>query len=214
MSEDAEGKKEALAQKILDAARAEAKKLIERAGREADEILAAAERSGRKEAEDILRNAQARAMHEAGRITATIPLMQRQKVLASEDEALDSMFALGMRAAVEAAAKMPEQVLKAFILGAALLIPEDGLVVQANANDLPRISSAMLAEVASEVKKRQGRSVAITRSDQPVEILGGAIVSGVSGRVLCDNSFEARLRRSREDLRLKLAKILFAGLEV
>jgi vacuolar-type H+-ATPase subunit E/Vma4 len=209
MPDDAADKKEALSQRILDNARKQAQQTIDRAKQEEKKLQDEAERSGQRESEEILRNARSQAEAEAMKIAASTPRSVRRKILEAQNDILEGMLEAGLNAAVEAADKAPEEVLKALILAAALIVHEDHMVVEANEKDRARISTEALQDIAAEVKKRQGRSIAITLSDECVPIVGGVIVRARSGRMVCDNSFEARLGRSREQLRLDIAETLF-----
>ncbi|NOZ21835.1 MAG: hypothetical protein GXP25_12205 [Planctomycetes bacterium] len=207
MAQDASEKKEALSQEILDNARKQAKRKIDRAEREAQRIRDEAEADGRKEADAIRDKAHKRAEMEKTRIGATIPLEVKRRTLAAEEKILDSVLEHALHAA--AAKKNPVKALKALILDAVLVIHENQMSVEANEEDSGRITEDMLNEVAEEVKKQQGRSVTLTPSGERPPILGGVIVRSGSGRLICDNSLEARLARRRDDLRLKLSRILF-----
>ncbi|MEW6357902.1 MAG: V-type ATP synthase subunit E family protein [Planctomycetota bacterium] len=209
MAEDANEKKEALSQKILDDARKQAQRAIERAEREAQRIRDKAESDGKKEADSFRDGAMRRAQVEKTRIGAAIPIEVKRRILAAQENILDGLLDHGLHAAAKTAEGDPGRTLKALILDGALIIHEDQMTVEANEEDGARISVAMLNDVADEVRKRQGRSVALRLSDRRPTILGGAIVRSQSGRMVCDNSFEARLSRGRDELRLKLARILF-----
>jgi len=209
MAENATEKQEALSQKILDNARKQAKRAIDRAEREAERLREKAEKDGKKEADAIRDKARERADLEKTKISATIPLEVKRRILHAQEGILDALLENGLHAAAERAKTDPDGALRALILDAALIIHEDQMTVEANEEDGPRITVGMLNDVADAVRKQQGRSVAVNLSDRRPAILGGVIVRAKSGRMVCDNSLEARLARARDGLRLKLARMLF-----
>jgi len=214
MSDKQPDKTEALAEKILDNARKQAKKTVDRAERDAKKILSQAENDGQAETDEILGRARERADMEARKISATIPLGVKRKLLEAQEGVLNAILEAGLHAAVKAAGEEPGKVLKSLILNTVLIMHEDSLIVEANEADRGRITVDMLNDVVAEVKKKQGRAVVLSLAKEPVPILGGVIVRGESGRLVCDNSLEARLERSRDALRLELATMLFDEQEV
>lgn len=63
--------------------------------------------------------------------------------------------------------------------------------------------------LAKTIGEKIGTKTQLELSKEKIKTLGGAIIKRVDGKILVDNTFEARLERSEKNLRLKIAKILF-----
>jgi V/A-type H+/Na+-transporting ATPase subunit E len=64
--------------------------------------------------------------------------------------------------------------------------------------------------VASAVKRLSGRS-RVTIDDEPIETIGGVVLTTPDGSVRFDNTFEARLERMKPVLRKEVAAVLTGG---
>ncbi len=61
--------------------------------------------------------------------------------------------------------------------------------------------------VSSAVKKL-GTTTKVTLEEDPIETIGGVVLSTLDGSIRFDNTFEARLERMRPDLRKEVAGLL------
>ena len=64
--------------------------------------------------------------------------------------------------------------------------------------------------VAAAVKKL-GSGAGLTMDDEPIETIGGVVLSTLDGTVRFDNTFEARLERMKPSLRKEVASVLTGG---
>ncbi len=64
-------------------------------------------------------------------------------------------------------------------------------------------------KLAQAITKETGTNTQLQLSKERLEASGGAVVKTVDNRILVDNTFEAILKRRENQLRLKIAKILF-----
>jgi len=173
-------KAEEEAGKILEAARAEAEKLVEEAKAKAQEEIALLER---------------RRLSEARR-TAALKILEEKNRLLSEafKKAYDQLKNLKIETYSQSITKLLE------VSAPSLGSPE----VQArfNKRDLERRNRLLKNLKLSDVK--------LTIVNEPVETVGGFILSSPDGKIKLDQTFEARLQHAERLLRKELSKILFA----
>ncbi len=65
------------------------------------------------------------------------------------------------------------------------------------------------SQIQQRVTQRTNTTTTLSVIEENLRSAGGAIVSNSDETILIDNTFEARLRRMREEIRTKIAKILF-----
>ncbi len=202
-----------LSDEILRDAGAKAERIRKRAQREANKLLAEAQRAAAAAAEKILAVARERADRAAGAILATVGQEARRDLLANQEAELDKLFEaargrLGDRSWYDypaVAAGLAAQAIAA--MGAAC--GADHVVLELAAPDRAMATEAWLAEVRRRVAAAGGVDVVIEVSSNPAPIDGGVVVRSADGRLLYDNSFAARLRRMRPELRQELAAKVF-----
>ncbi len=74
--------------------------------------------------------------------------------------------------------------------------------VQCSSKDKRAVSSAI---------KRLGGKAKVSLDDEPIDTIGGVVLSTPDGAVRFDNTFEARLERMKPTLRKEVASILTGG---
>ena len=173
-------KAEEEAGKILEAARAEAEKLVEEAKAKAQEEIALLER---------------RRLSEARR-TAALKILEEKNRLLSEafKKAYDQLKNLKTETYSQSITKLLE------VSAPSLGSPE--VQVRFNKRDLERRNRLLKNLKLSDVK--------LTVVNEPVETVGGFILSSPDGKIKLDQTFEARLQHAERLLRKELSKILFA----
>jgi len=206
---DQEDKKQALSEQILADARKKAERIVKRAKRDAARIMEEAEREGEKAAENLLAETEQEAEAEFRRLTAGIPSMKARKMLAAEEKILESVMDEAMERLRERFDADPAGHMRSLLLGAVFEMPEDEMVVEVCERDRGILTAEFLEKIAAEVRDRQGRRVQFELPEEAADISGGVIVRAKSGRTIYDNSFEARAKRLREELRRRAAAVLF-----
>ena len=64
-------------------------------------------------------------------------------------------------------------------------------------------------QVQQSVTQKTNTPTALQVMEEDLRSIGGPIVTNTDETIIIDNTFEARLRRMREDIRTEIAKILF-----
>ena len=94
------------------------------------------------------------------------------------------------------------------------LIVEGGIIV--GATDLEVILNERdstlpldLEELAEKIGEKTGTKTNITKSTKKKDVIGGAIIQTIDGKIVMNNTFEAMLNNSESEIRFKIAQILF-----
>jgi len=196
-----------LSDEILKDAATKADRIRKRAEREAKKTLAAAATEAEGAREKVLDVARGRADRAAQSILATVEQEAARDLSAAREAELDKMFEAArqrLTALRQAQGDYPA-VVAALAIQAIQAMAADGVTLELAEADRAMATDAWLADV----RRRVGRDVAITVSEQPAAIGGGIVVRSADGHLLYDNSFAARLRRLWPDLRRELAAKVF-----
>lgn len=192
---------------IINEAKAKAEEIITKAKEKAQKILDEAKREAEKEANEIINRRKADAEARARRIMSEARLEARLKLLNAKEEVISNVFDTALERLKEFC-QTPEykEVLENLIKDAAITIGGGNLEVllSENTNIEPDLS-----KIAKEVEKQTGTATSIVLSKDKVKSIGGAIVRSLDQSFTLDNTFEARLERVREQLRVSVANVLF-----
>lgn len=192
---------------IINEAKAKAEEIITKAKEKAQKILDEAKREAEKEVNEIISRRKVDAEARARRIISEARLEARLKLLNAKEEVISNAFDTALERLKEFC-QTPEykEVLENLIKDAAITIGGGNLEVllSENTNIEPDLS-----KIAKEVEKQTGTATSIVISKDKVKSIGGAIVRSLDQSFTVDNTFEARLERVREQLRVSVANVLF-----
>lgn len=87
-------------------------------------------------------------------------------------------------------------------------LPSETLNVLLSERDLRRFKGTRLLEDALATTKRTKK---VTFSDEPIETVGGAVVTSQDGKIRVDCTLEAKLELMKRQLLPEISKILFAS---
>ncbi len=195
-----------LSDEILRDAATKADRIRKHAQEEAKKVLDEAAREAQAAVGKVLAVARRKADRAAGAILATVDQEARRDLLAAQAAEMERLFeAACARLADRSRYDYPDAV-AGLAAQAIAAMGAESVVVELAEADRAMATGAWLAEV----RRRVGRDVAITVSQEPAPIDGGVIVRSADGRLFYDNSFPARLRRFRPELRLDLAARVYS----
>jgi len=164
------------------------------------EIISEVERDAEHTRRVRLRKVEEAVRSEATAIVYSASLKAKNELIKAQEETVDEAF----RTAENSLGELNKEESYPNILG--VLLDEvleffDGeAVLQVRSEDRPLVEKVM-AE-----RQRPYRI-----SDTPLESSGGLIGSSLGGKVVVSNTFEARLDKARDKLRLEISKILFGA---
>ncbi|MEM1538502.1 MAG: V-type ATP synthase subunit E family protein [Candidatus Nezhaarchaeales archaeon] len=203
---------EAQASKIID-------KIISEARRQADQILSQARNEVEKIKEEQRQKALRKIQMELEKYRKELEETNKRALIEARFKAKESWLKTRESLIDEAFKKARERiatfvktprypkVLEELIEEASIAIGGGSLIVQLNDKDADL--NIDLAKLAKRITRKLNVITALTLSDVKVKTIGGAIVSTSDGRIVYDNTFEARLHRKERDLRLTVAKKLW-----
>jgi len=190
---------------VVDEALAEYRNRLKEAGEEAVRMLDSLE------AETLL---EAQAAHEAGkrqretqrqRLLSLAEISAKNKSISVIEDGVNRVLEQAARRVAEmSAGKGLEDDLKTLLLEAVEAVGVKDVVAESS-----QLGLTVLAKIAKEVEAE--RMVKISADSKLIETVGGVRVRSVDGRIIYDNTVEARLERLRPLLRREIARLFSAG---
>jgi len=192
---------DALIERVLAKAREEAETMTERAEKASAREIRQAEEQAEKRlaaAEAAVRAAAAQRKHS---VLAEVQQEERRTLMNMREDAVEKVFAAALQELTAVADDQSRRELLAKLVGEAIeALGADAVRIRLNAAELALVRSG-------EFPKQIG-GVSVTIDDETIDSSGGPVVSDMTGRVVFENTFEARLGRTRGELRGQVARIL------
>jgi vacuolar-type H+-ATPase subunit E/Vma4 len=193
---------------ILNAANEKARTIIKEAESEAEKALDQAKTRSAREAEEILNSARTEAEAEKRRqlseIRQRLKLQEQLEKSKIVTEVLDQSKKQVMDLVNDGKRYLPY--LAALMASSIREIGLDAVTVHLNSRDLNRLNATQLER---EINKLIEKSVKIELSGEPIQALGGTIVSSIDGKTRIINTLDQRFEALEPRLLIEAAKILF-----
>jgi V/A-type H+/Na+-transporting ATPase subunit E len=174
----------------LEAARAETIAKVESVRKETEEAVAKILETGSKQADSVKRQ-----------IVGAAELEARNALLKSLERAVNDVFDLATKEISRSSGANYDRAVGRLIQeGIDVIGPR--AKVECASKDKKAVSAAV-RELAPKAK--------LTLEEKPIESIGGVVLSTPDGSVRFDNTFEARLERTKPTLRMEVAEILTSG---
>ena len=194
---------------ILTVAREKARQIVEQAENERQRLVEDAKATIAREANDILRNAQAEAdgikRREVSEARHQVKLLEQ-----SEKDRILTVVLDEVKARVRETAGDESKYL-AYIarLGADAIrqLGMDQVIVHLNAEDLKRIN---VSNFTHEIDKHEPSLAKVEISKEPILASGGIVVSSQDGKVRIVNTFEQRFEALEPKLLIEAGQLLFS----
>ena len=197
-----------LSAEILARARREAEEVRQAARAKADQILAQARQAAEREAQQLLAGAEKEAQTAILQAASTAEVTAQRLVLEAREKLIDQALDAAWQQVVGLAdAGQRQRSLLALVVEAVAALGGGDVQLRLNSQDRTLVTPAFLAE-AHGLLARAGLQANLTVASEPEPIAGGVITAKEGGRLLFDNSFEARLDRQREALRVEIWRVL------
>jgi len=193
---------------ILKAANAKAQQLISEAESETQKALEASKSDISIESQEIIRTAQSEAEGVKRRYLSEVrhrlklkEQEEKSKILTQVlDDVRKRIFNI-----TEDAAKY-ESLLVSLIEKGVRELALDKATIHLNATDMKRFQNEKLE---SEVARKAGQGIKLEWSKNPVEVVGGAVVSSLDGRIRIVNTLEGRLAALEQRMLTEAGRLLF-----
>ena len=192
---------------IINEAKEKAENIIVKAREEAKKVLGKAEQEAKREAEEIISKKKTDAEAQARRILSEAKLEARLKILNAKEQLISEAFDKALEKLKEfSQSAQYKTALENLIKDAAIIIRGGDLEVLLPENTNVNID---LSKIAKEVEEQTGVKTSLNISKERIRSIGGVIVRSKDRLLTVDNTFEARLERLREQLRVNVANLLF-----
>jgi len=192
---------------IINEAKEKAENIIVKAREEAKKVLGKAEQEAKREAEEIISKKKTDAEAQARRILSEAKLEARLKILNAKEQLISEAFDKALEKLKEfSQSAQYKTALENLIKDAAIIIRGGDLEVLLPENTNVDLD---LSKIAKEVEEQTGVKTSLNISKERIRSIGGVIVRSKDRLLTVDNTFEARLERLREQLRVNVANLLF-----
>ena len=163
------------------------------------EILAEVEKDAARTKRMRLKKVEDKIRSEATGIVYSAQLKAKNQLIKAQEETVDEAFHKAEQRLkdLDKQADYP-QILEVLLDECLDFFPEGEVLVQVRGSD-----KGLLEKMLSD----RGRSFRI--SDTPLAASGGLVVSSSDGQIVVSNTFDSRLGRARDHLRLEISKTLF-----
>lgn len=198
-----------IADDILKEAKEKAAEIVKAAKRERRTLLDAARFSAKEEGKHEIKEARARGEHVYGGALAEGRMRAKREMLQKRENLINEVFQeakKGLKA--HTSSKKYERDLVRITLGACKKLGSEKVVVRANRRDL-RLLEKSKDTITHELSG--GERVVDISFGEPIQAIGGVKVETPDGKIEIDETFEGKMRREFETLRVKVAKVLFEG---
>jgi vacuolar-type H+-ATPase subunit E/Vma4 len=193
---------------ILTAAKKKAETIVKEAETDRRKALDQAKADSTREAEDIVRNAQAEAESIKRRQISEVRRRLKLQEQVEKNKILTDVLDQTKARVLEITRQDEEyySYLAELVRSAIREIGLDRTVVHLNSNDLNRIDKAKLER---EIAKKLDKPARIEWANEPIQALGGAVVSSTDGRARIVNTLDQRLEALEPKLLIEAGKTLF-----
>lgn len=198
-------------QQIEEKAEKEEESILEEGKEKAEEKKLESEREAEREKRRIVEKGKREADRISRRILANARRKARQKKLEVREEVIQEVFdkAKEQLGEMRESSEEYKDVLKDIIVEAGLTVGGGELEILLLDEDKGMFSDSEIEEMSEQISNETGEDTSLKILPELTKYSGGAIARKSDGKVSCDNTFEARLRRMKSSLRPEIADILF-----
>ncbi len=178
----------------IEAVQSDAQQRVAEISSEVERDADRTRRARLKKVEDAVRS-------EATAVIYSAQLKAKNELIKAQEETVDKAFSLAEQKLTELSKEERYKKILAVLVSEALEFFDGGeVLIQVRPDDRGLVET-MMAE------KQQPYRV----SDTPLEASGGLLISSPGGEVVVSNTFESRLGRARDKLRLAISNTLFGA---
>lgn len=193
-----------LAEEILGEARREADRILKSAESERKTILESAKISSREHELRMRRSTETRGEKLREQILAEGRMRAKRERLQRREDLIAQVFQEIRRAVKKyVATKRYEMDLVRLVQKACTGLDSPEIQIRARKRDL-EVLEDKLEKISEKIEKK-------IVLGKPITVLGGVVIGTPDGKVVIDETFDSRLERNKEKLRVEIAKALFQG---
>src|SRR3989337_1909066 len=204
----------AITEMVLQEAKESAEDIIQEAKESAEDTLEKQRQLGAQRgnelAQSLLKKAQREAEVDKLSSMANAKIRANWVILSKKEKLIASVLKEAknkLRTLAESKEYIP--ILEKLIMEGGIILGEKELEVLLNEKDSTLLLN--LEKIAKEISEKTGFKTKLRLSEEKIQVIGGAFIRTINGKVIMENTFDDILRRREEDLRSKLAKELDLG---
>ncbi len=198
-----------IADDIINEAKEKAADIVRRAKKEARTLLDAARFGAKEEMGHEMKEARAQGKHVYDGVLAEGRMKAKREMLQKREELINEVFREAeKKLQAQTSSKKYEEDLIHITVGACKKLGSEKVIIRANRRDLK------LLEKSKDTITRElggGKRAVNISFGAPIQAIGGVRVRTPDGKIEIDETFEGKMRREFETLRVKIAKVLFEG---
>jgi len=195
-------------EEILKDARAKADKILAKARSTEEAILLGAKNEALDYYNAAIAEAQTRAEQEKKRIFGNLPLEEQRIVRRARENVIEKaiqealqIISLGEKFDYPAS-------LKLLIMEGALALGEDVIICRIRKEDQQILSEAFVKSIQDEISTQSHNKAKIRIVVDEGQRRAGVILESADSRKVFDNTYHARFKRMKDEIRLKIAELL------
>lgn len=193
-----------IVEEILEEASDKSAQIIADAKKEAKKLLDAARLKAKEEEDRAIKEAKARGEQVYNEMLAEGRMKAKRETIQGKEEILNEVFkrAEGRLRAYASSEKYDAVNLA---IEACKKLGTENVVIYANKKDLSQLQESK-DKIAQSIAQDGTAKISFGK---PIKTVGGVCVSTHDGKIEIDDTFEGRLKRKFDPLRVKVARILF-----
>jgi V/A-type H+-transporting ATPase subunit E len=198
-----------IAEDILRDAREKAAGIISDSKKEARKVLDAARVGAKEEEERETEEARAQGKHIQEAMLAEGRMRTRRELLQKREELINEVLKeVEKELRAYTSSEKYEKDLTRMAVSACKKLGSNQVVIRANRRDLKLLEKSNEQILRGLGGTENGASISF---GEPLQTIGGVRVGALDGNVEIDETFDGKIRREFEVLRVKVAKVLFEG---
>lgn len=198
-----------MVEEILRETSEQAASIVAAAKKEASTILHAARFTAKEEEEREVKEAQARGKRVYEEVLMDGKTKARKEALQKREETINEIFKeVEKKLQKYALSKKYQGELIRLAIDSCKKLGSNRVVIYVNKRDLRVLKRAQ--KKIAQVLSTKGATASISFG-KPIQAIGGVKVATADGKVEIDDTFEGRMRRDFDILRVKVARLLFEG---
>lgn len=183
--------------------------MLSEAKKKADATLNDAKKKAEGQERSILARGEQEAQRESQRILAEARIRARREKVMAQEKVVQISFEKASDILSKTAENQNDEVLKGLIKESINASGVLSFEVLLTSRDRTLVTKDSLLEIAKQTDIGRNSDIEPRISEDVLSCMGGVVVRSTDGKVRVDNTFEARLERFRDGIRMRVAKELF-----
>jgi V/A-type H+-transporting ATPase subunit E len=198
-----------MVEEILREASERAADIVTAAKKEATTVIHAAGFTAKEEEEREVKEAQARGERIYEEVLIDSKIKAKKEALQKREEIINEVFREAEKKLRKyTSSKKYQADLIRLAIDSYKKLGSNQVVIYANERDLRTLKRAQ--KRITQALSTKGATVSVSFG-RPIQAIGGVRVATADGKVEIDDTFEGRMRRDFDTLRVKVARLLFEG---